>query len=57
MTFYKQGINDADLLPQNYKSTDAAIHPDPPDGPEAAVWVLFQAPVDQTDEKGNPVKG
>lgn len=50
-TFYRKGINDGNLLPPEYKSTAAELHPDPADGPEAVVWVRFQR-VEQTDERG-----
>lgn len=54
LKFFRNGVNDGNLLPPEYKSTAADLHPDPADGPEAAIWVLFQR-VEQTDEKGNPI--
>jgi hypothetical protein len=29
-------------LPAALKSVDAGIHPNPPNGPEAAIWVVFK---------------
>jgi hypothetical protein len=39
---FKTGISFLGLLPAVLKSSDAGIHPNPPDGPEAAIWVVFK---------------
>jgi hypothetical protein len=39
---FKAGITFPGLLPATLKSVDAGIHPNPPDGPVAAIWVVFK---------------
>ena len=39
---FKAGISFPGFLPAALKSSDAGIHPNPPDGPEAAIWVVFK---------------
>ena len=39
---FKTGISFPGFLPAALKSSDAGIHPNPPDGPEAAIWVVFK---------------
>jgi hypothetical protein len=39
---FKAGIPFPGLLPAALKSVDAGIHPNPPDGPEAGIWVVFK---------------
>jgi hypothetical protein len=39
---FKTGISFPGLLPEALKSSDAGIHSDPTEGPEAAIWVLFK---------------
>jgi hypothetical protein len=39
---FKTGIGFPGLLPAALKSVDAGIHPNPPDGPVAAIWVVFK---------------
>jgi hypothetical protein len=39
---FKAGISFPGFLPAALKSVDAGIHPNPPDGPEAGIWVVFK---------------
>jgi hypothetical protein len=39
---FKAGITIPGFLPAALKSVDAGIHPNPPDGPEAGIWVVFK---------------
>jgi hypothetical protein len=39
---FKAAITFPGFLPPALKSVDAAIHPNPPDVPEAEIWVVFK---------------
>ncbi len=39
---FKAGISFPGLLPATLQSVDAGVHPNPPDGPVAAIWVVFK---------------
>jgi hypothetical protein len=39
---FQSGVTFPGLLPEALKSRDAGIHPDPAEGPEAAIWVVFR---------------
>jgi hypothetical protein len=39
---FKAGISIPGFLPAALKPVDAGIHPNPPDGPEAGIWVVFK---------------